>query len=115
MFNPLDGQWDEELVGSIFYQVHQEALCSEFSKQFIHDLLVLLSTNIWGPLIAGQVMLDTVGPELQVVNKSEAAISVEANGTVLTLTRARRPPPNCCPSTSLGLLMYTFSSLVLFI
>nr|CBX25508.1 hypothetical_protein [Oryza glaberrima] len=29
------------------------------------------------------VMLDTVGPELQVVNKSEAAISLEANGTVV--------------------------------
>uniref|UniRef100_A0A0E0MCF8 Pyruvate kinase n=1 Tax=Oryza punctata TaxID=4537 RepID=A0A0E0MCF8_ORYPU len=29
------------------------------------------------------VMLDTVGPELQVVNKSEASISLEANGTVV--------------------------------
>ncbi|KAF0896540.1 hypothetical protein E2562_024393 [Oryza meyeriana var. granulata] len=29
------------------------------------------------------VMLDTVGPELQVVNKSEAAISLEENGTVV--------------------------------
>ncbi|KAL6640432.1 hypothetical protein ACP70R_021555 [Stipagrostis hirtigluma subsp. patula] len=29
------------------------------------------------------VMLDTVGPELQVVNKSEASISLEENGTVV--------------------------------
>nr|CBX25394.1 hypothetical_protein [Oryza brachyantha] len=29
------------------------------------------------------VMLDTVGPELQVVNKSEASISLEENGTVI--------------------------------
>ncbi|KAF0933346.1 hypothetical protein E2562_017968 [Oryza meyeriana var. granulata] len=29
------------------------------------------------------VMLDTDGPELQVVNKSEAAISLEENGTVV--------------------------------
>jgi pyruvate kinase len=28
-------------------------------------------------------MLDTVGPELQVVNKSEASISLEENGTVI--------------------------------
>ena len=30
-----------------------------------------------------QVMLDTVGPELQVVNKSETPISLEENGTVV--------------------------------
>ena len=28
-------------------------------------------------------MLDTVGPELQVVNKSETPISLEENGTVV--------------------------------
>ena len=31
----------------------------------------------------GQVMLDTVGPELQVVNKNETPISLEENGTVV--------------------------------
>ena len=30
-----------------------------------------------------QVMLDTVGPELQVVNKSETTLSLEENGTVV--------------------------------
>ena len=30
-----------------------------------------------------QVMLDTVGPELQVVNKSEKAISLQADATVI--------------------------------
>jgi len=30
-----------------------------------------------------QVMLDTVGPELQVVNKRETPISLEENGTVV--------------------------------
>lgn len=30
-----------------------------------------------------QVMLDTVGPELQVVNKSESAISLKADATVI--------------------------------
>lgn len=30
-----------------------------------------------------QVMLDTVGPELQVVNKSEKSISLQADGVVV--------------------------------
>jgi pyruvate kinase len=44
-------------------------------------------------------MLDTVGPELQVVNKKETPISLEENGTVV-LIRGKKPPPACCPSTS---------------
>jgi hypothetical protein len=56
-------------------------------------------------LFAYQVMLDTVGPELQVVNKSETPISLEENDTVVLmfspLTGAKKPPPACCPSTSL--------------
>ncbi|KAM0898498.1 hypothetical protein ACQ4PT_021894 [Festuca glaucescens] len=49
-----------------------------------------------------KVVLDTVGPELQVVNKSEVTISLEENeSVVLTHHHARRPPPNCRPSTYL--------------
>lgn len=36
-------------------------------------------------LLLLQVMLDTVGPELQVVNRSEKAISLKADGFVVLM------------------------------
>uniref|UniRef100_J3N605 Pyruvate kinase n=1 Tax=Oryza brachyantha TaxID=4533 RepID=J3N605_ORYBR len=50
------------------------------------------------------VMLDTVGPELQVVNKSEASISLEENGTVvLTPDQGQEASSNVLPINFSGL------------
>nr|CBX25311.1 hypothetical_protein [Oryza brachyantha] len=49
-------------------------------------------------------MLDTVGPELQVVNKSEASISLEENGTVvLTPDQGQEASSNVLPINFSGL------------
>jgi pyruvate kinase len=53
---------------------------------------------------AYQVMLDTVGPELQVVNKSETPISLEENGTVvLTPHRGQDASSSLLPINFSGL------------
>jgi pyruvate kinase len=55
-------------------------------------------------LSAYQVMLDTVGPELQVVNKSETPISLEENGTVvLTPHRGQDASSSLLPINFSGL------------
>jgi pyruvate kinase len=49
-------------------------------------------------------MLDTVGPELQVVNKSETPISLEENGTVvLTPHRGQEASSSLLPINFSGL------------
>ncbi|KAF2916029.1 hypothetical protein DAI22_09g086901 [Oryza sativa Japonica Group] len=68
-------------------EYHQETL--EILK-----LAIKSTKKLWA------VMLDTVGPELQVVNKSKASISLLFS----PLTRGRRPPHMYCQLTSLGLL-----------
>ncbi|KAG6497793.1 hypothetical protein ZIOFF_045699 [Zingiber officinale] len=51
-----------------------------------------------------QVMLDTVGPELQVVNKSEKAISLEVDGcVVLTPDQEKEASPQLLPVNFSGL------------
>jgi pyruvate kinase len=51
-----------------------------------------------------QVMLDTVGPELQVVNKNETPISLEENGTVvLTPHRGQEASSSLLPINFSGL------------
>jgi len=49
-------------------------------------------------------MLDTVGPELQVVNKNETPISLEENGTVvLTPHRGQEASSSLLPINFSGL------------
>nr|CBX24455.1 hypothetical_protein [Oryza glaberrima] len=52
---------------------------AEYHQETLENLKVAIKST--KKLCA--VMLDTVGPELQVVNKSEASISLEENGTVI--------------------------------
>jgi hypothetical protein len=59
-------------------------------------------------LFAYQVMLDTVGPELQVVNKKETTISLEENGTVvLTPHRGQEASSSLLPINFSGLAKVT--------
>ena len=59
-------------------------------------------------VLLGQVMLDTVGPELQVVNKRETPISLEENGTViLTPHQGQEASSNLLPINFSGLAKVT--------
>lgn len=56
----------------------------------------------------GQVMLDTVGPELQVVNKSEVTISLEENeSVVLTPHQGQEASSKLLPINFSGLAKVT--------
>ena len=52
-------------------------------ESFDFDLCISFQLRV--VCLVDQVMLDTVGPELQVINKSEKAITLKADGLV-TLT-----------------------------
>lgn len=60
-----------------------------------------------------QVMLDTVGPELQVVNKGEHSISLEADSfVVLTPDQDQEASPKLLPINFHGLQKVSYTNVI---
>jgi hypothetical protein len=90
------------------HQIHQEAVRRELLRVISELNYIVLYGRAHTWILVVQVMLDTFGPELQVVNASETPISLEENGTVvLTPHQGQEATNSLLPINFAGLAKVT--------